>query len=68
MSDSTGARLPLVKIIEVNCPKCLRKFRTVPAVVENAGAMYCPVCGSRMKVSQPKPVSVLSAKKAHGSA
>lgn len=58
----------MVEIIEVKCPKCLRKFRTVPTVVENAGAVYCPACGSQMEVSQPQPVSVLSTKKAHSAA
>jgi uncharacterized Zn-finger protein len=60
--------VPLVKIIEVKCPKCQRKFRTVPAVVEHAGEFYCPVCSSRMKVSEPQPVSVLARKKASSAA
>ena len=50
---------PLVTIIDVKCPKCMRKFRTVPAVVEHTGAVYCSVCGARMEVSTPQPVSVL---------
>lgn len=60
--------VPLVKIIEVKCPKCRRKFRTVPTVVEHAGEFYCPVCSSRMKVSQPQPVSVLARGKANSAA
>jgi uncharacterized Zn finger protein (UPF0148 family) len=54
---------PLVTIIDVKCPKCLRKFRTVPAVVEHTGAVYCSACGARMEVSTPQPVSVLSTMK-----
>jgi uncharacterized Zn finger protein (UPF0148 family) len=50
----------LVHIIDVQCPKCMRKFRTVPAVVEHSGWVYCSVCGTRMEISDPKPVSVLS--------
>ena len=50
----------LVRIIDVECPKCLRKFRTVPAVVEHAGSVYCSVCGTSMKISEPKPITVLS--------
>jgi uncharacterized Zn finger protein (UPF0148 family) len=50
----------LVHIVDVECPKCSRKFRTVPSVVEHAGSVYCSVCGSRMNVSDPKPVSALS--------
>ena len=50
---------PLVTIIDVKCPKCMRKFRTVPAVVEHTGAVYCSACGARMEVSTPQPVSVL---------
>ncbi|HEX7284935.1 MAG TPA: hypothetical protein VF532_02070 [Candidatus Angelobacter sp.] len=58
----------MVQIIEVRCPQCQRKFRTVPAVVEHAGEFYCPVCTSRMKVSDPQPVSVLARKKANNAA
>jgi hypothetical protein len=50
----------LVQIIDVQCPKCLRKFRTVPSVVEHAGWMYCSVCGTRMNISDPRPVTSLS--------
>ncbi|HEY2499316.1 MAG TPA: hypothetical protein VGK24_19830 [Candidatus Angelobacter sp.] len=52
----------LVHIVDVQCPKCLRKFRTVPSVVEHAGWVYCAVCGTRMNISEPKPVSALSEK------
>lgn len=52
----------MVHIIDVECPKCMRKFRTVPSVVEHAGSVYCSACGSRMNISAPQPVSVL----AHG--
>ncbi|HEY2168813.1 MAG TPA: hypothetical protein VGJ30_04255 [Candidatus Angelobacter sp.] len=38
----------------------MRKFRTVPSVVEHAGWVYCSVCGTRMTISEPKPVSALS--------
>jgi uncharacterized Zn-finger protein len=65
--DSVKA-VPLVQIIEVKCPGCQRKFRTVPTVVEHAGEFYCPICSSRMKVSEPKPVSVLARKKANSAA
>jgi hypothetical protein len=50
----------LVQIIDIQCPKCLRKFRTVPSVVEHAGWMYCSVCGTRMNISDPRPVTSLS--------
>jgi uncharacterized Zn finger protein (UPF0148 family) len=50
----------LVHIVDVECPKCLRKFKTVPSVVEHAGWMYCSVCGTRMNISDPRPVSALS--------
>jgi uncharacterized Zn finger protein (UPF0148 family) len=50
----------LVHIIDVQCPKCQRKFRTVPSVVEHAGWVYCSVCGTRMTISEPKPVTALS--------
>jgi uncharacterized Zn finger protein (UPF0148 family) len=50
----------LVHIIDVQCPKCCRKFRTVPSVVEHAGWVYCAVCGTRMTVSEPRPVTALS--------
>ena len=66
--DSLGRVVPLVKIIEVKCPKCQRRFRTVPAVVEHAGEFYCPVCSSRMDVSAPQPVAVLARKKASSAA
>lgn len=52
--------LQLVQIIDVQCPKCLRKFKTVPSVVEHAGWVYCSVCGTRMNISDPRPVSALS--------
>ncbi len=52
--------LQLVNIVDVQCPKCLRKFRTVPSVVEHAGWMYCSVCGTRMNISDPRPVTALS--------
>jgi hypothetical protein len=54
--------LQLVQIIDIQCPKCLRKFRTVPSVVEHAGWMYCSVCGTRMNISDPRPVTSLSKK------
>lgn len=54
--------LQLVHIVEVQCPKCLRKFRTVPSVVEHAGWVNCSVCGTRMNISEPKPVAALSQK------
>src|SRR5215472_3286773 len=50
----------LVRIIDVECPKCLRRFRTVPSVVEHTGAVYCSVCGTSMKISEPKPITALS--------
>lgn len=50
----------LVHIVDVECPKCLRKFKTVPSVVEHAGWMYCSVCGTRMNISDPRPVTALS--------
>jgi|GEM_PF-5658732 hypothetical protein len=50
----------LVQIIDVQCPKCLRKFKTVPSVVEHAGWVYCSVCGTRMNISEPRPVTTLS--------
>jgi hypothetical protein len=50
----------LLQIIDVQCPKCQRKFRTVPSVVEHAGWMYCSVCGTRMNISDPRPISSLS--------
>lgn len=53
----------LVHIVDVECPKCLRKFRTVPSVVEHAGWVYCSVCGTRMSISAPKPVSILSSER-----
>jgi uncharacterized Zn finger protein (UPF0148 family) len=56
----SGQGPQLVHIIDVQCPKCQRKFRTVPSVVEHAGWVYCSVCGTRMTVSEPKPVSSLS--------
>lgn len=49
-----------VQIIEVTCPKCRRKFRTVPAVMQHAGDLYCPTCGLLMEVSAPQPVTVLA--------
>lgn len=52
--------LQLVQIIDVQCPKCLRKFKTVPSVVEHAGWVYCSVCGTRMNISDPRPVTTLS--------
>ena len=52
--------LQLVQIVDVHCPKCMRKFRTVPSVVEHAGWVYCSVCGTRMNISDPKPVTALS--------
>lgn len=52
--------LQLVQIIDVQCPKCLRKFKTVPSVVEHAGWVYCSVCGTRMNISDPKPITALS--------
>ena len=57
---SSDQGLHLVHIVDVQCPKCLRKFRTVPSVVEHAGWMYCSVCGSRMNISDPRPVTALS--------
>ncbi len=51
---------PLVQIIDVTCPRCNRKFRTVPTVIEHSGFVYCSVCGARMEVSEPQPISVLS--------
>jgi len=53
---------PLVEIIDVKCPKCNRGFRTVPAVVEHAGAVYCSVCGTLMTISAPQPVHILRSK------
>jgi len=50
----------LVHIVDVECANCGRKFRTVPSVVEHAGAIDCPVCGVHMKISREHPVSVLS--------
>lgn len=58
----------MVQIIDVKCPKCMRKFRTVPAVVEHAGSVYCSVCGARMEVSEPQPVSVLRERRSHTAA
>jgi uncharacterized Zn-finger protein len=52
--------LQLVHIVDVQCPKCMRKFRTVPSVVEHAGWVNCSVCGTRMIISDPKPVTALS--------
>jgi hypothetical protein len=52
--------VPLVQIIDVTCPKCRRKFRTVPAVVKHAGEFLCPTCGLLMEISEPQPVSVLA--------
>jgi hypothetical protein len=52
--------LQLVQIIDIQCPKCLRKFKTVPSVVEHAGWVYCSVCGTRMNISDPRPVTTLS--------
>ena len=57
---STSQGFQLVHIVDVQCPKCMRKFRTVPSVVEHAGWVYCSVCGTRMTISKPKPVSALS--------
>ena len=59
-SKSHEQGLQLVQIIDVQCPKCLRKFKTVPSVVEHAGWVYCSVCGTRMNISEPRPVSTLS--------
>ena len=56
---------PLVHIVDVECPKCLRKFKTVPSVVEHAGWMYCSVCGTRMNISDPRPVTALSKDRQH---
>lgn len=50
----------MLQIVDVKCPRCLRKFRTVPAVVEHEGSLYCSTCGARMEISSPQPVSVLS--------
>ncbi len=50
----------MVQIVDVQCANCGRKFRTVPSVVEHAGAIDCPVCGVRMKISREQPVSVLA--------
>jgi hypothetical protein len=63
-----GKVVPLVQIIEVACPKCRRKFRTVPAVVQHAGDLYCPKCGLPMEVSAPQPVSVLARAKGSSAA
>ncbi|HLJ88897.1 MAG TPA: hypothetical protein VKZ53_18910 [Candidatus Angelobacter sp.] len=49
-----------LQIITVCCPQCSRRFRTVPTVLENRGPVDCPVCGSRMNISEPQPLSVLS--------
>ncbi|HEV7521455.1 MAG TPA: hypothetical protein VGP89_10180 [Candidatus Angelobacter sp.] len=38
----------------------MRKFKTVPSVVEHAGWVNCSVCGTRMNISDPKPVTSLS--------
>ena len=54
---------PLVHIIDVTCPGCSRKFRTVPSVIEHSGFVYCSVCGSRMEISEPQPITVLSESK-----
>jgi len=53
---------PLVKIVDVKCPNCSRSFRTVPAVVEHAGSVYCSVCGTLMVISAPQPINVLRPK------
>ena len=50
----------LVQIVKVHCPQCYREFRTVPSVVDHAGAVYCPQCGTRMNVSEPLSISILS--------
>ena len=68
INEFFGRRAPLVQVIDVKCPKCQRSFRTVPSVVENARELRCPACGSPMEISEPKPVSVLSSKKAHSGA
>lgn len=60
ISLEQGARL--VQIVDVKCPKCHRKFRTVPSVLEHAGSLRCPVCGTSMAVSEPQPVEVLNSK------
>jgi uncharacterized Zn finger protein (UPF0148 family) len=58
----------LVHIVDVECPKCLRRFRTVPSVVEHTGSVHCSVCGTRMSISEPQPVSVLAKKDAREAA
>lgn len=68
ISEFFGRGAPLVKVIDVKCPKCQRSFRTVPSVVENARELRCPACGSHMEISEPQPVSVLSTKKARSGA
>jgi len=49
----------LVQIIDVKCPNCKRSFRTVPAVVEHAGSVYCSTCGTLMTISAPQSIEVL---------
>lgn len=58
----------MVKIVDVKCPRCTRKFRTVPSVLEHAGSVYCSVCGTRMEISDPQPVSVLGQTRSHNAA
>jgi uncharacterized Zn finger protein len=53
---------PLVQIVDVTCPSCHRKFRTVPSVLEHAGSVRCSACGTPMVVSDPQPVAVLNEK------
>lgn len=50
----------MVEIVTVQCRSCGRKFRTVVSVIEHLGPIHCPRCGTRMDISPPQALSVLS--------
>ncbi|HET6842873.1 MAG TPA: hypothetical protein VFK06_14540 [Candidatus Angelobacter sp.] len=58
----------MIQIVDIECAQCGRRIRTVTSVVEQAGRIDCCICGLRMIISAPQPVTVLSSEGGKSSA